>query len=95
MRIEIIERRPRLHAVEPGAHALDLFGEAELLAERRHIFFRTANIGAQALDFFIERAKLLESYGYNEWLLGMDGMPHDQIMSCIELIGRHVIPACS
>jgi alkanesulfonate monooxygenase SsuD/methylene tetrahydromethanopterin reductase-like flavin-dependent oxidoreductase (luciferase family) len=43
-------------------------------------------------DFFIERAKRLESYGYNEFLLGMDGMPHEQIMSCIELIGTRVIP---
>jgi alkanesulfonate monooxygenase SsuD/methylene tetrahydromethanopterin reductase-like flavin-dependent oxidoreductase (luciferase family) len=44
-------------------------------------------------DFFIERAQRLESYGYNEFLLGMDGMPHEQIMHSIELIGKHVIPA--
>jgi alkanesulfonate monooxygenase SsuD/methylene tetrahydromethanopterin reductase-like flavin-dependent oxidoreductase (luciferase family) len=44
-------------------------------------------------DFFIERAKRLESYGYTEFLLGMDGMPHEQIMSCLELIGTRVIPA--
>jgi alkanesulfonate monooxygenase SsuD/methylene tetrahydromethanopterin reductase-like flavin-dependent oxidoreductase (luciferase family) len=43
-------------------------------------------------DFFIERAKRLESYGYTEFLLAKDGMPHEQIMSSIELIGRHVIP---
>jgi hypothetical protein len=46
-------------------------------------------------DFFIERAKRLESYGYNEFLLGMDGLPHEHIMGCIELIGKHVIPACA
>jgi alkanesulfonate monooxygenase SsuD/methylene tetrahydromethanopterin reductase-like flavin-dependent oxidoreductase (luciferase family) len=44
-------------------------------------------------DFFIERAKRLEELGYDEFLLCFDGLPHEQIMSCIELIGKHVIPA--
>lgn len=45
-------------------------------------------------DFFIERTKRLEEYGYDEFLLAFDGMPHEQIMSSIELIGKYVIPAC-
>ena len=43
-------------------------------------------------EFFIERARRLEELGYDEFLLGMDGIPHEQIMSCIELIGTEVIP---
>jgi alkanesulfonate monooxygenase SsuD/methylene tetrahydromethanopterin reductase-like flavin-dependent oxidoreductase (luciferase family) len=46
-------------------------------------------------DLFIERAKQLERLGYNEFLLTHDGLPHEQIMSSIELIGKHVIPACA
>lgn len=59
------------------------------------IIDRSPYVSIGTPDFFIERAKLLESLGYSEWLLGMDGMPHEQIMHCIELIGRHVIPACA
>jgi alkanesulfonate monooxygenase SsuD/methylene tetrahydromethanopterin reductase-like flavin-dependent oxidoreductase (luciferase family) len=44
-------------------------------------------------DFFIERAHRLKELGYDEFLLNMDGMHHDQIMKSIELVGRHVIPA--
>jgi alkanesulfonate monooxygenase SsuD/methylene tetrahydromethanopterin reductase-like flavin-dependent oxidoreductase (luciferase family) len=44
-------------------------------------------------DFFIERAKRLEALGYDEFLLNLDGLPHEQIMRCIELIGTEVIPA--
>jgi alkanesulfonate monooxygenase SsuD/methylene tetrahydromethanopterin reductase-like flavin-dependent oxidoreductase (luciferase family) len=44
-------------------------------------------------DFFIERAKRLEDLGYDEFLLNLDGLPHEQIMRCIELIGTEVIPA--
>jgi alkanesulfonate monooxygenase SsuD/methylene tetrahydromethanopterin reductase-like flavin-dependent oxidoreductase (luciferase family) len=46
-------------------------------------------------DLFIERAKRLEALGYEELIINLDGMPHEQLMSSIELIGKHVIPACS
>ncbi len=45
-------------------------------------------------EFFIERAKRLEELGYDEFLLNFDGLPHDQIMRSIELVGTEVIPAC-
>lgn len=45
-------------------------------------------------DFFIERAHRLKELGYDEFLLNMDGMTHDEIMRSIELVGKHVIPAC-
>jgi alkanesulfonate monooxygenase SsuD/methylene tetrahydromethanopterin reductase-like flavin-dependent oxidoreductase (luciferase family) len=46
-------------------------------------------------DLFVERARRLEEIGYDEYILNIDGMPHDQIMRSLELIGRHVIPAVS
>jgi alkanesulfonate monooxygenase SsuD/methylene tetrahydromethanopterin reductase-like flavin-dependent oxidoreductase (luciferase family) len=44
-------------------------------------------------EFFVERAKRLKELGYDEFLLNLDGLPHDQIMRAIELIGTEVIPA--
>ncbi|MDM8167926.1 LLM class flavin-dependent oxidoreductase [Roseovarius sp.] len=43
-------------------------------------------------DDFIERLKDLEARGIDEVLLRIDGMPHDQIMESIRLIGEEVIP---
>lgn len=43
-------------------------------------------------DDFIERLKDLEARGMNEVLLRIDGMPHEQIMDSIRLIGEEVIP---
>src|SRR5262249_31922821 len=48
------------------------------------------SIGTPA--FFVERARRLEELGYDEFLLAMDGLPHEQIMRSIELIGTEVIP---
>jgi hypothetical protein len=39
---------------------------------------------------FIER---LEAMGIDEVLLRIDGVPHDEIMKSIHLIGTEVIPA--
>jgi alkanesulfonate monooxygenase SsuD/methylene tetrahydromethanopterin reductase-like flavin-dependent oxidoreductase (luciferase family) len=41
---------------------------------------------------FIQRIKQLESMGIDELLLRVDGVGHDQIMRCLELIGHEVIP---
>ncbi|WP_397542378.1 LLM class flavin-dependent oxidoreductase [Roseovarius salis] len=43
-------------------------------------------------DDFIERLKDLEARGMDEVLLRVDGMPHEQIMESIRLIGEEVIP---
>lgn len=42
---------------------------------------------------FVERLQLLESMGVDEVLLRIDGVPHDDIVRSLELIGREVIPA--
>jgi alkanesulfonate monooxygenase SsuD/methylene tetrahydromethanopterin reductase-like flavin-dependent oxidoreductase (luciferase family) len=43
-------------------------------------------------DTWIERIEQLRRMGADEVWLRLDSLPHDQIMSAIELIGRHVIP---
>jgi alkanesulfonate monooxygenase SsuD/methylene tetrahydromethanopterin reductase-like flavin-dependent oxidoreductase (luciferase family) len=43
-------------------------------------------------DSLIERAKLINSMGADEWLLRIDGMGHENNMKAIELIGREVLP---
>jgi alkanesulfonate monooxygenase SsuD/methylene tetrahydromethanopterin reductase-like flavin-dependent oxidoreductase (luciferase family) len=56
------------------------------------IIDRSPYISIGTPEFFIERARRLEEIGYDEFLLAMDGLPHEQIMSAIELIGTQVIP---
>lgn len=46
-------------------------------------------------DDFISRLKDLEARGVDEVMLRIDGMPHDQIMDAIRLIGEEVIPKFS
>jgi alkanesulfonate monooxygenase SsuD/methylene tetrahydromethanopterin reductase-like flavin-dependent oxidoreductase (luciferase family) len=41
---------------------------------------------------FVERLRLLEEMGCDEVLMRVDGMPHEDIMRSLELIGREVIP---
>lgn len=43
-------------------------------------------------DDFVNRLKDLDARGIDEVLLRIDGMPHDQIMESIRLIGEEVIP---
>jgi alkanesulfonate monooxygenase SsuD/methylene tetrahydromethanopterin reductase-like flavin-dependent oxidoreductase (luciferase family) len=44
-------------------------------------------------DFLIEKFKRLESLGYTELLLGIEGMTHEANMRAIEMLGEHVLPA--
>jgi alkanesulfonate monooxygenase SsuD/methylene tetrahydromethanopterin reductase-like flavin-dependent oxidoreductase (luciferase family) len=39
-------------------------------------------------DFFVERAQRLRELGYDEFLVNLDGMRHEEIMRSIELIGE-------
>jgi len=43
-------------------------------------------------ESFVERAKKLQAMGYDEFILRIDGLGHEQRMRAIELIGKHVIP---
>ena len=44
-------------------------------------------------DFLIEKFKRLESLGYTELLLGIEGMSHEANLRAIEMLGKHVLPA--
>jgi alkanesulfonate monooxygenase SsuD/methylene tetrahydromethanopterin reductase-like flavin-dependent oxidoreductase (luciferase family) len=44
-------------------------------------------------DFLIEKFRRLESLGYTELLLGIEGMSHEANMNAIEMLGKHVLPA--
>lgn len=43
-------------------------------------------------DDFIKRIRKLQQMGIDEILLRIDGIPHEDIMRSIELIGREVMP---
>jgi alkanesulfonate monooxygenase SsuD/methylene tetrahydromethanopterin reductase-like flavin-dependent oxidoreductase (luciferase family) len=43
-------------------------------------------------EFLIEQIERLESLGYTEFLMGIDGMGHEANSRAIEMIGRHVLP---
>ena len=42
---------------------------------------------------FVERLKKLEAMGVDEVLMRVDGVPHEEIMKSLKLIGEEVIPA--
>jgi alkanesulfonate monooxygenase SsuD/methylene tetrahydromethanopterin reductase-like flavin-dependent oxidoreductase (luciferase family) len=67
------------------------------LLERRgdmdYLLTETPSVLVGSPDDFVKRLKELTQRGVQEVLLRIDGMPHDDIMRSIELIGREVIPA--
>jgi alkanesulfonate monooxygenase SsuD/methylene tetrahydromethanopterin reductase-like flavin-dependent oxidoreductase (luciferase family) len=44
-------------------------------------------------EFFVDRARRLQAMGYDEFILRIDGMTHEDHIKAIELIGACVIPA--
>ena len=44
-------------------------------------------------DFLIDKFRRLESMGYTELLLGIEGMSHEANLRAIETLGTHVLPA--
>jgi alkanesulfonate monooxygenase SsuD/methylene tetrahydromethanopterin reductase-like flavin-dependent oxidoreductase (luciferase family) len=44
-------------------------------------------------DYFIERLRRLEEMGVDEVVMRIDGVPHENIMRSLELVGAEVIPA--
>ena len=53
----------------------------------------TASVMVGTPADFIERLKKLEAMGVDEVLLRVDGVPHEDIMKSLRLIGAEVIPA--
>jgi hypothetical protein len=54
---------------------------------------RTPYVMIGTPEFLIGQFKRIESLGYNELLLGIEGMTHEANMRAIELLGREVLPA--
>lgn len=53
---------------------------------------QTPSVMVGTPEDFIKRLKDLEQRGVDEVLLRIDGVPHEDIMASLELIGREVIP---
>ncbi len=58
-----------------------------------YIMERTPYVLFGTPDFLIEKFRRLESLGYTELLLGIEGMSHEANMKAIEMLGQHVLPA--
>lgn len=67
--------------------------------ERRHdlpfLIDRSPYLSIGSPDFFVERCRQIAECGYDEIIIRIDGMTHEQHMHAIELIAKHVIPACA
>ncbi|MDD9727713.1 LLM class flavin-dependent oxidoreductase [Roseovarius sp. SK2] len=69
---------------------------ARFLENRANMDFLTTGTPSVMVgtpEDFIARLKDLQARGIDEVLLRIDGMPHDEIMESIRLIGEEVIPA--
>jgi alkanesulfonate monooxygenase SsuD/methylene tetrahydromethanopterin reductase-like flavin-dependent oxidoreductase (luciferase family) len=53
---------------------------------------RSPYISIGTPEFFVERCRKIASYGYDEFILRIDGMTHADHMQAIELVGKEVIP---
>jgi alkanesulfonate monooxygenase SsuD/methylene tetrahydromethanopterin reductase-like flavin-dependent oxidoreductase (luciferase family) len=65
----------------------------EHLTDLDYIMERTPYVMIGTPEFLIRQLKRIESFGYNELLLGIEGMSHEANMRAIELLGREVLPA--
>ena len=65
----------------------------EHMDDLEYLMERTPYVLYGTPEFLIEKFKRLESLGYTELLLGIEGMSHEANLRAIEMIGEHVIPA--
>jgi alkanesulfonate monooxygenase SsuD/methylene tetrahydromethanopterin reductase-like flavin-dependent oxidoreductase (luciferase family) len=76
-------------ALAPMREIVDRRHELDFLVERSPYL----TIGDP--DFFIRRCRQLADLGYDEFIVRIDGMGHEKNLQTIELLGKHVIPACA
>jgi alkanesulfonate monooxygenase SsuD/methylene tetrahydromethanopterin reductase-like flavin-dependent oxidoreductase (luciferase family) len=65
----------------------------EHLDDLDYIMERTPYVMIGTPEFLIRQLQRIKSFGYNELLLGIEGMEHDVNMRAIEMLGRDVLPA--
>jgi alkanesulfonate monooxygenase SsuD/methylene tetrahydromethanopterin reductase-like flavin-dependent oxidoreductase (luciferase family) len=82
------------------ASSSDSYGEMaglKEIVEQRHdlgaLIARAPYLSIGTPEFFVERAERLAALGYDEFILRIDGMRHEDHIEAIRLIGREVIPA--
>lgn len=63
------------------------------VGDLRYINDRSPYVSIGDPDFLIERFKRLESLGYQEVMLRIDGMGHETNLNSLRMFGEHVIPA--
>jgi alkanesulfonate monooxygenase SsuD/methylene tetrahydromethanopterin reductase-like flavin-dependent oxidoreductase (luciferase family) len=76
-------------ALAPMREIVDRRHDLEFLIERSPYL----TIGDP--DLFVERCQRLADIGYDEFIVRVDGMGHEKNLQTIELLGKHVIPACA
>lgn len=74
-------------SMAPLREVLDNMEDLPFLVERSPYL----SIGTP--DFFIDRCRQVADCGYDEMIIRIDGMGHENHLKAIELIGKHVIPA--
>lgn len=67
----------------------------EHMTDLDYIMEKTPYILFGTPDFLIDKFRRLESLGYTEMLLGIEGMSHQANLRAIEMLGKHVLPAFS
>lgn len=71
-------------------------GPLREIVDRRHdllyLIERSPYLSIGTPDFFLERCETLSSLGYEEFIVRIDGMTHEQHLQTIRMLGEHVIP---
>jgi alkanesulfonate monooxygenase SsuD/methylene tetrahydromethanopterin reductase-like flavin-dependent oxidoreductase (luciferase family) len=75
------------------AYMSDIEQIVDRVGDLAYINARSPYVSIGDPDFLIERFRRLESLGYDEVLLRIDGMGHETNLRSIEMFGEHVIPA--
>lgn len=74
-------------------------GPLKEIVERRHdlahLIDRSPYLSIGTPDFFLERCEVLRQLGYEEFIVRIDGMTHEQHLQTIKMFGEHVIPHVS
>lgn len=89
MSIEVY--RPMVN--QPSFSHLDIAGLLGRTDDLDWLVENTSGVMLGDPDYFVRRAEKLAAMGVDEIVLRIDGIPHEDIMESIELIGREVIPA--
>jgi alkanesulfonate monooxygenase SsuD/methylene tetrahydromethanopterin reductase-like flavin-dependent oxidoreductase (luciferase family) len=75
------------------AYMSDIRRIVDRIGDLPYINERSPYVSIGDPDFLISRFQLLESLGYDEVMLRIDGMGHATNLRSIEMFGAHVIPA--